>query len=489
MPLAPKTSPTVAIYARYSSDNQSEASIDDQVRVCRRYAELQGFTVIAEYEDAGISGASTLRPGYQKLLEDARKGAFDIVLAEGLDRLSRDLADVATLHKHLSYLGIRLCTVVEGETSELHIGFKGTMNALFLRDLAQKTHRGLEGRIREGKSAGGLCYGYDLVPGETGARTIDEAEAPVVRRIFEEYAAGRSPRKIAMRLNKEGVPGPFGRPWRDTAIRGHVIRGTGILNNELYIGIRVWNRLRYVKDPVSGRRRSRLNPPDLWIVTKVPDLRIVDDALWDAVKRRQTTIRDSDGVSKARASRFWERRSAKHLLTGLVYCGSCGARMASVGRDYLACSAARGRGTCTNRASIRRGPLEELILEGLRHNLMTGKEVEAFIAAFHGELNAQRAARTAGRAAQERELAEVRRKLDGLIDAIAEGMRAPGLQQRLDELEARRAALEQALSEEAPPPVRMHPNLAQAYRERSSGCRRRLRSQRTATKPSRCCAG
>jgi site-specific DNA recombinase len=286
----------------------------------------------------------------------------------------------------------------------------------------------------------------------------------IVRRIFEAYAAGLSPRKIAMQLNKEGVPGPFGRPWRDTAVRGHITRGTGILNNELYIGIRIWNRLRYVKDPVSGRRRSRLNPPELWIVNEVPELRIVDDELWDAVKRRQSSIRESEGVSKARATRFWERRRAQHLLTGLVYCGSCGGRMASVGRDYLACSAARGRGTCTNRASIRRGPLEDLILEGLRHNLMTGKEVETFIAAFHAELNAQRAARTAGRAGQERELAEVRRKLDGLIDAIAEGMRAPGLQQRLDELEARRAALEQALSEEAPPLVRLHPNLAQVYR-------------------------
>jgi hypothetical protein len=137
----------------------------------------------------------------------------------------------------------------------------------------------------------------------------------------------------------------------------------------------------------------------------VPELRIVDDELWDAVKRRQASIRESEGVSKARATRFWERRRAQHLLTGLVYCGSCGGRMASVGRDYLACSAARGRGTCTNRASIRRGPLEELILEGLRHNLMTGKQVEAFIAAFHAELNTQRAARTAGRAGQERELA------------------------------------------------------------------------------------
>jgi site-specific DNA recombinase len=259
MPSDPKNALSAAIYARYSSDNQSEASIEDQVRVCRRYAELQGFTVIAEYEDAGISGASTLRPGYQKLLEGARKGAFDVVLAEALDRLSRDLADVASLYKHLSYQGIRLWTVAEGEITELHVGLKGTMNALYLKDLALKTHRGLEGRVRSGMSGGGICYGYDLVPGQTGARCIDHAEAAVVIRIFEAYVAGRSPRSIAMQLNKEGVPGPFGRPWRDTAIRGHITRGTGVLNNELYIGRLIWNRLRYVKDPVSGRRRSRKN--------------------------------------------------------------------------------------------------------------------------------------------------------------------------------------------------------------------------------------
>ena len=104
--------------------------------MCRRYSELQGFTVVAEYDDAAISGASTLRPGYQKLLEDARHGVFEVIVAEGLDRLSRDLADLATLYKHLSYLGVRLWTVAEGEVTELHVGLKGTMNALYLKDLA-----------------------------------------------------------------------------------------------------------------------------------------------------------------------------------------------------------------------------------------------------------------------------------------------------------------------------------------------------------------
>ena len=243
-------SPTVraAIYARYSSENQREASIEDQVEVCRAEIERNGWDLVEVYADAALSGASTFRPGYQKLLQDASAGAIDVVVAESLDRLSRDLADVATLFKHLSYMGIPLWTVAEGQITELHVGLKGTMNALYLKDLAQKTHRGLEGRVRSGMSGGGICYGYDLVPGRPGERKINQAEAAVVVRIFEEYAAGRSPQAITAQLNKERVPGPRGGPWRDTTIRGHFTRGTGILNNELYIGKLVWNRLRYITD-------------------------------------------------------------------------------------------------------------------------------------------------------------------------------------------------------------------------------------------------
>jgi DNA invertase Pin-like site-specific DNA recombinase len=473
MPSDPKNASSAAIYARFSSENQSDDSIDDQVRVCRRYAELQGFHVAAVYADPKISGASTLRPGYQKLLEGARNRAFDVIVAEGLDRLSRDLADVALLYKHLSYLGIRLVTVAEGLVNELHVGLKGTMNALYLKDLAQKTHRGLEGRVRNGMSGGGNCYGYDLVPGQPGARKINESQAAIVVRIMEEYAAGRSPRAIAAQLNEEKVPGPRGRPWRDTTIRGHFTRGIGILNNEAYIGRRVWNRQGFRKDPATGRRRSRRNAPEHVIKEEVPDLRIVSDDLWNAVKARQNAIRESEGVTKARATRFWEQRRAQYLLTGLVHCGSCGSRLASVGRDYLACSAARGQGTCENRASVRRGPLEELILSGLQQRLMAPDAVEEFVAAFHEEVNRARRDETAARAGRERELAEVRRKLDGLIDAIADGLRAPGLQQKLDDLEVRKATLEQALAAEPPPTVRLHPNLAQVYRPRSSGCTRR----------------
>ena len=225
----------VSIYARYSSDLQRAVSIEDQVLVCTERVVREKWTLAATYTDRGISGASHLRPGYQKLLEGARKGEFDIVLAE-------DQEHVASFFKLMSFAGIRIVTLTEGEISELHVGLKGTMNALFLKDLADKTRRGLRGRIEQGRSGGGLCYGYTIVEnGERGGREIVQAEAAVVRRIFADFAAGKSPRRIAAELNREGTPGPGGRPWGDTTIRGHALRGTGVLRNELYVGRLVWN--------------------------------------------------------------------------------------------------------------------------------------------------------------------------------------------------------------------------------------------------------
>jgi site-specific DNA recombinase len=277
----------VVLYARYSSDNQSVASIADQFRVCREYAARENWNVVDTYHDAAISGASAiLRQGVQALLQDAHRGKFDVVLAEALDRVSRDQADVAALFKHLRFAGVQIVTLSEGEISELHVGLKGTMNALFLKDLAAKTHRGLRGRVEKGKSGGGLCYGYDVVKhtdteGEPirGERTINSAEAEIIRRVFREFAAGISPRAIARRFNDQRIPGPDGALWTDSTLRGHAARGTGLLNNELYVGKLVWNRLRYIKDPTTGKRVSRVNSREKWITTDVPELRIVDDAL------------------------------------------------------------------------------------------------------------------------------------------------------------------------------------------------------------------
>jgi site-specific DNA recombinase len=203
-----------------------EASIEDQLRLCRIYAEKQGWVVAGTYQDRAVSGASLIRTGIQALLADALRGRFDVVLAEALDRISRDQEDVAGVFKRPAFAGVKIITLSEGEITHLHVDLKGTMNALFLKDLADKTRRGLRGRIEAGKAGGGLCYGYEVVKrsdatGEPvrGERRINEVEADIVRRIFRGFAAGKSPRAIAVALNREGVPGPFGNTWGDTTIR------------------------------------------------------------------------------------------------------------------------------------------------------------------------------------------------------------------------------------------------------------------------------
>ncbi len=183
----------VAFYARYSSDNQRDASIEDQLRLCRERAAKEDWDIVDSYNDRSISGASLIRPGIQSLLADAQVGKFNIVLAESLDRISRDQEDIAGVFKRLAFAGIQIVTLSEGLISELHIGLKGTMSALFLKDLADKTRRGLRGRVEAGKSGGGNSYGYDVVRNiqvdgtfATGERTINQIEAAVVQRIFNE---------------------------------------------------------------------------------------------------------------------------------------------------------------------------------------------------------------------------------------------------------------------------------------------------------------
>src|SRR5215204_3353263 len=266
-----------AIYARFSSDRQRDASIEDQVRLCREGLEHDCHSLVQTYVDRAQSGASMLRGGLQALIEDAMAARFDIVVTEALDRLSRDQADIAGLYKRLAFAGVAIVTLAEGPINELHIGLKGTMNQLFLKDLADKTRRGLRGRVEAGKSGGGKAYGYDVVRSfaatgepQRGERVVNEVEAAIVRRIFREYAAGASPRAIAASLNGERVPGPSGETWGSSTLHGNPKRGTGLLNNELYVGRLVWNRLRYVKDPATGKRVSRPNPPEAWTTVEVP---------------------------------------------------------------------------------------------------------------------------------------------------------------------------------------------------------------------------
>lgn len=459
----------VAIYARYSTDNQRVASIADQFRVCRMHAEKQGWMIVEQYFDQAISGSSLiLRPGIQTLVNDALRGRFQFVVAEALDRLSRDQEDIAGLYKRLRFAGVQMVTLAEGEISELHVGLKGTMNALFLKDLADKTRRGLRGRVEEGKSGGGNSYGYDVVKqfassGEPirGDRTIDETEAEVVRRIFRDYAAGKSGKRIAAELNRDGIRAPGGGDWGFSTINGNPKRGNGILNNEAYVGRIVWNRQRFLKDPDTGKRVSRLNPPEEWIVKEAPDLRIIDDALWQVVKLRQRDVkiaRAPDGEEVE--NHFRDRRRPKYLFSGLTQCGCCGGGYAMISADLVGCSTARNKGTCSNRINIRRDRVEARVLNALRDRLMDPALFAAFCEEFTNEVNRMRIDARTSLAAARREIERIDRELKKLVQAIKDGVPALSLKEELLGKEARKAELVQTLASDEGPPSLLHPNMA-----------------------------
>ena len=458
-------------YARYSSENQREASIADQFEVCDRYIDRNNWSSVGRYDDAAISGASRHRPGLQRLLADAEAGRFDIVVTEAVDRLGRKLADVAELSDRLTFARVQIHAVNVGHLSPMHIGIMGTMAQMMLSDMRDKVRRGQLGRARAGRMPGGLAFGYDIVPPppgarESGERRINAAEAATVRRIFEAYADGASPRTLARTLNEEGVPGPGGRPWIDTTIRGQLDRGTGLLNNSVYIGQLSWDRCSYVKNPQTGRRVARVNPIAQREVTAVPELRIIDQALWDRVKARQDVVRITMTPGEPVAAGQTTHRQ-KFLLSGLITCGVCGGGYTIIGADRYGCATRRGKGTCDNGHTITRQAIEARVLGGLKQRMLAPELVEEFVRAFADECARADRDRAHDEGKLHKERLAVERSLAGILKAIEAGAWNETLRSRLTELELRKSEIDRELATAAAPvPVALHPNAAGLYAAR-----------------------
>ncbi|TDL83494.1 recombinase family protein [Meridianimarinicoccus aquatilis] len=475
----------VAIYARYSTELQNPSSVVDQIAKCRRFAEAQGWRVVQDYSDKAVSGASNQRPGYLNLIDDFGTDAFDIVLTESLDRISRDAEDTAHFYKRAQHRDIHIHTLDQGKVGLLKIGFSGLMGSMFLEALSQKTHRGVEAAVQKGQSGGGRSYGYQVArtpQGDriTGALDIVPAEAAVIRRIFQDYANGVSPQQIATALNAEGVPAPrSGRAtdgrWRQNTINGNRERGTGILNNELYNGRRIWNRLEYRKHPDTRKRVSRPRPREDWQVFEEPDLRIIDAALWDAVKARQGDIqqiratrpkKDRNGLSESQATR---RR--KYLLSGLVECGQCGGNMTVAGaakrkRDYCANHKEKGASVCSGMPGVLVADLEPLVLEIFKCELMTDAAYARFQRDVERHLEAAQDGARETVAELTRQLKAARRRREGLMVNIEAGRVPTSVFDRLEETEAEITRLESASAAATPHAVELPENLPELYRAR-----------------------
>lgn len=451
-----------ALYARFSDDELQDArSITDQVALLRARVAAEGGHIVHVYADEGISGANILnRPAARNLLTDASLDRFDVVLAEGLDRLSRDLADTATIFKRLTFHGVSLETLADGPVNELHVGLRGTINAIYLKDLAAKVRRGQAGTVKRGKNPGGLCYGYRVVRKvgeggeiERGLREIDPEQAEVVQRIYREYLSGLSAKTIAFRLNADGIRNGAGAEWSTSTVNGNRKRETGILCNPIYTGRIVWNRVHMVKDPDTGRRVHRFNNASEIVEVRDENLRIISDSDWERVQKIKGA---AAGVPLNRRVR------PKHLLSGLVICGACGGAYTMKTPTRLGCSRHHERGTCPNARTLKVAELEARVVGGLRRELMRTEIVAEALAEYR--LARQAASRRARRRASDRarELNRVETGIARLLDAIMEGTDTAATRERLRAMEARKAELDAEGRPEAEV-VELHPNFAEAF--------------------------
>ena len=471
----------VAIYARYSSDKQRKDSIEDQARVCQEYLNQQGWGLVEVYSDPELTGKNNLRPGFQRMMLDAAAGKFDIIVAEALDRLGRRLADLSDMYDRLKVDEIKVFLPQHGEITQMHIAMLGMTAQMFSSDLAAKVKRGQEGRIERGKVAAGHAYGYKVLPpvmdGKkqvSGEREIIPEEADVVRRIFKEYAAGVSPEAIARSLNQEGTPGPSGKAWRNTTIRGQRKRATGILRNHLYIGKLVWNKCSYVSLPGTDTREARPNPPDKWVYGDAPHLRIIDEGLWNNVRNRMDaiyakttdTVRSVNNYAPGRDNNLNATHRPQYLLAGLMKCGECGANYTMVGKDRYGCANRnRGTATCSNSKTIKRQLVEERVLSGLRDQLMEPERVRAFVAKLQLELQSSRKDKLAEDRRLRKKLTEAEGAIENIMNMIETGNAPASILDRLKQREQEKAELAAKLAYENidEDVIAILPNLHEVY--------------------------
>jgi site-specific DNA recombinase len=449
------------IYARFSSDLQKDRSIDDQVALCRAFADRQGWVIIDTYVDRAVSGASIHgRDSYARMCADAETHRFDVVLAEDIDRLARKQADSSGLRERLEFLGIELHTVADGKVTKLHSGLRGLMSELFLDNLRLHIKRGLNGVVRDGRYPGGRAYGYrpTLKP---GVFEIIPGEAEIIRRIFAQYAAGESPRDIAAGLNRDRITPPRGNAWNASTINGNSKRAYGILHNTLYVGQPAWNKSRKIIDPDTGRRVNRPNPESEWVRIESPHLRIIADDVFAAAQARKA------GRVHPRAT---TARKPKRMLSGLLRCGACESGMSIKDHDHnrtrITCTRMKESGACDHRRAYYLDDIERVVVESLRQHLGTKQATDEYVRRYNELRRHEVTDVAAARTRAEKRLSAAQGEIDRTVKALARGtISEEDVEAVLPQLRAERDRLkaEVAVTPEPPKVVTLHPGSVKAY--------------------------
>lgn len=473
-----------AIYARRSTDEHQEASLDVQREEALRYADAKGWTVDERHiflEDAVSRAEFKKRPALVAMMNAADAGGFDVVIARDETRLGGDTFRTGLLIQNLLDVGVRLFyhytdeeVSLDGATAKFMVAVRSYASELEREKISQRTHEHLLNKARKGLVAGGLVFGYDNVRRPEGGtvRAINEEQADLVRELFERYADGDGLRALAKRLNERGVPPPRAGKrgtgsWSSSAIRA-------MLRRALYRGEIVWNR--YQKVYRAGTKTRIERPPSEWIHVDVPELRIISPELWDRVQERHLRNAKIGGGKRG--------APPKYLLSGLARCAECGGPMNATNRRHgrstmkvYVCKWHRERGdtVCTNTLGRPVKGMNEAVVEWIRTHILTEEQVVAVVEEVRRELIA-RTARLPTEVDDLRERAgQLRTEIGNLTAALATGVQSSAVIRAIADREKQVTELEAQVEvkQAAPKAIEM-----ELYRMKGEA-RRRLEEMRT----------
>ncbi|HJI02009.1 MAG TPA: recombinase family protein [Faecalibacterium prausnitzii] len=411
---------TAVIYARYSSDSQREASIEGQLRDCKAYAEKNGITVVGTYIDRAYSAKTDDRPDFQRMIKDSGKKIFDVVLVWKLDRFARNRYDAVNYKYQLEKNGVHLVSAMEpisqGPEGIMVESMLIGMAEYYSAELALKVARGERENALQCKYNGGVVPLGFTIGKEDRLYHIDPETAPIVQEIFTRYADGEPAEKIAASLNERGLRTRTGKPF----VKNSFFQ---IFRNRRYIG-----EYRY-KD----------------IVTPGGIPAIVDQDLFDRVQQRFEQNRIAHGRPA--------KEDVSYLLTTKLFCGKCGTLMGGesgtshMGNTYYyyKCGNAKrhGKAHCDLKA-IRKEPLERFVVDTAIKVIFSDEIIERLIDLV---MEAQQKENTRLPVLKD-QLRDTEKRLANLLEAIEQGILTPTTKQRLDELEARKEALNTSILEE-----------------------------------------
>lgn len=414
-------------YYRYSGGSgQTEQSIEGQRRDCMAWAKAHGLTICHEYIDRHISGKTDNRAQFQRMMQDSDKGAFDSLICWKTDRLARNRYDSAIYKSRLRKNGVKIYyaaeSSVDGPEGIILEGLMESLAEYYSAELSQKLRRGIRESALKCKCLGGY-RALGLTSDKDHNYVIDESQAPAVRYIFEQYAAGRTAAEIVADLNAKGVRTATGGAFNKNSI-------LRIVTNEQYIGTYI----------------SRAH--NVRVENAIPA--IIDRELWDKAQAM---------VQRNKAGRGVKSKAANYMLSGKLYCQMCGGTMKGIcgtGKHgdkhyYYACSNHTAH-SCAKR-NVEKSFLEDLIVSATAEHILAPGKLEQIADRIVQVQEAEQHIENPEKEMLEAELLECTNKQDNILRAIEDGTGSARLSSRLRELEEQEAALRYRIESIEEPPA------------------------------------